>query len=108
MTEIERFRAPTSGGISRRAQHALAQLDDRTSLVVASIQAEADISAAQVDAVGLVAQRAMQEVAFLSQVEQTFGQTVPLAVSRLQAIGDLATLGIGQILTDTATRLRSR
>lgn len=94
-------------GLSRQAQRNLAQLDEQTEYAVAVVQATAEVQAAKVDAVGFVAQRAMQDVAFLSQVEQTLGQMVPLAVSRLQAIGDLATLGIGQVVTDTVTRLRS-
>jgi len=56
--------------------------------------------------VAAVAQRAMQNVAFVTQVEQQLGQTVPLAVSRLQAVGDLATLAMSQVVSDMAARLR--
>lgn len=93
-------------GLSRQAQRSLARLDDQTEYAVAVVHAEAEVQAAKTDAVGFVAQRAMQDVAFLSQVEQTLSQTVPLAGSRLKALGDLATLGIGQIVTDTVFQLR--
>ncbi|MBV9821447.1 MAG: hypothetical protein JO144_04325 [Actinobacteria bacterium] len=106
MNEIAHLSAATDALLPRRTRRALARLDDRTSLRVAGTQAVADVNAAKADAVGFVAQRGMQNVAFLSQVEQTLGQTVPIAVSRLQAIGDLATLGIGQVVTDTVHELR--
>ena len=95
-----------SSGLSRRTQRSLAHLEERTECEVAAAQAVAEVQAAKADAVGFVAQRALQNVAFVSQVEQTLGQTVPIAVSRLQAIGDLATLGIGQVVTDSVYRLR--
>lgn len=87
---------------------ALTRLDVRTSLDAARTLAHAEVTGAQMDAVAALAQRAMQGVAFVSQVEQQLGQTVPLAVTRLQAIGDLAALGMGQILADTATQVRGR
>lgn len=92
-------------GLSRQTQRSLIRLDERTEIAVAVVQAEADVQAAKVDSVGFVAQRAMQQVAFVSQVEQTLGQTVGIAASRLRAIGDLATLGIGQIVTESVYRL---
>jgi hypothetical protein len=93
--------------VGRPTSRAIARLDQQTEFATAVVQAEAEVQAVRVDAVGFVAQRGMQDVAYLSQVEQTLGQTVPIAVSRLQAIGDLATLGIGQVVTDTVSRLRS-
>lgn len=94
------------GGLSRKVGRNLAQIDGQTNLQIARVQAQADVQAAQVDGVAAVAQRAMQGVAFVSQIEQQLGQAVPLAVSRLQAIGDLATLAMGQVVTDTVTKLR--
>jgi len=93
-------------GLSRQTQRSLTRLDEQTEIAVAVVQAEADISASKVDAVGHVAQRAMQDVVFLSQIEQMLGQSVPLSAGRLRAIGDLATLGIGQVVTDSVIQLR--
>jgi hypothetical protein len=50
----------------------------------------------------------MQGVAFVSQLEQCLGQTVPLAAIRLQAVGDVTTLAFTQVVTDTANKLRRR
>ena len=85
---------------------ALARLDGQTCLQVARRHAEADVRAAEVDTVAAVAQRAMQGVAFVSQVEQQLGQAVPLAVTRLQAIGDVAAMSLAQVVVDAANRVR--
>lgn len=107
MNSIDRYGAAVAGrGPSRQLGRNLARIEDDTSVQIARVDSRADIQAAQVDAVAAVAQRAMQGVAFVSQVEQQLGQAVPLAVTRLQAIGDLATLGMGQVVADTVTRLR--
>jgi hypothetical protein len=95
----------SGAGLSRQTQRGLARLDEQTEIAVAVVQAEAEVQAAKAGAVGYVAQRGMLEVAYLSQVEQTLGQTAPLA-GRLRAIGDLATLGISQIVTDSVFQLR--
>jgi hypothetical protein len=42
----------------------------------------------------------------VTQMEQQLAQAVPLAASRLQAIGDLHALASGQIVTDTVMQLR--
>lgn len=97
--------APVSR-LARAAGRELARIDASTNVKIARVESQADVQAAHVDAVALVAQRAMQSVAFVSQMEQQLGQAVPLAVTRLQAIGDLATLGVGQVVTDTVTKLR--
>jgi len=109
MSSIDRY---TSGGgmvsllLSRQVSRTLARLEAGTVVQVAQVDSRATVQAAQVDAVAAVAQRAMQDVAFVTQVEQQLGQAVPLAVSRLQAIGDLATLAMSQVVSDTASRLR--
>jgi len=107
MSEIDRYRA-FDGGLSRRTSRGLSQIQSGSSLAIARVEARTDIQAAQVDAVAAVAQRAMQGIAFVSQVEQQLGQVVPLAVTRLQAIGDLAALGMGQVLADTVHQVRGR
>ena len=97
---------PSRRGMARHVARDLARIEGHTSVQIAWAQGEADVQAAQVDAVAAVAQRAMQGVAFVSQIELQLGQAVPLAVTRLQAIGDLAALSMGQVVTDTVTKLR--
>jgi hypothetical protein len=105
MSNVEIYSA-TNRGVSRQVGRSLARIDGQTSIQLAQVHSQADLQAAQVDAVTAVAQRAMQGVAFVSQIEQQLGQAVPIAVSRLQAIGDLAALSMGQVVTDTVTKLR--
>lgn len=103
MRDIDWARRQLPAKVTDRA---LIQLDTQTMLRGRSAQATGDLQAVKVDAVAQVAQRAMQCVAFTSQVEQQLGQVVPLSVTRLQAIGDLAALAMGEIITDTVTKLR--
>jgi hypothetical protein len=90
----------------RQTERAVARINGRARLDVARVDARADIQAAQVDAVSAVTQRALQGVAFISQVEQQLAQAVPLAASRLQAIGDIGALGLTEVVMDTVTKLR--
>jgi hypothetical protein len=108
MTCVNRY---TSSGLvspllSRQVERSLARLQAGAVVQVAQVDSRATVQAAQVDAVAAVAQRALQNVAFVTQVEQQLAQAVPLAASRLQAIGDLGTLAMSQVVTDTATQLR--
>src|SRR5579875_2758861 len=68
MSEIDRYRG-FDGGLSRRTSRGLSQIQSGCSLAIARVEARTDIQAAQVDAVAAVAQRAMQGIAFVSQVE---------------------------------------
>ena len=107
MNTIDRYTAAVAGRVqSRQLGRNLARIEDDTSVQIARVEARADIDASKIDAVTVVAQRAMQGVAFVSQIEQQLGQTVPIAVTRLQAVGDLATLAMGQVVTDSVTKLR--
>lgn len=105
MSNIEVYES-SNRGVSRRTGRALQHMGDHTSVQIARVESRADIQTAQVDAVAAVTQRAMQGVAFISQMEGQLGQAVPLAVTRLQAVGDLAALAMGQVITDTVTKLR--
>lgn len=63
------------------------------------------VQAAKADAVTIVGRVAMHDVAMLSQLEQQLSQVVPIAVTRLQAIGDMASLGLAEIVSDTVRQL---
>lgn len=99
---------PAGRRSSGRFGRAVAELSAQADLDLYRAEAVAAIQLARVDAVGVVAQRALLGVAFVSQVEQQLGQAVPIAVSRLQAIGDLAALSMGQVVADTATQMGRR
>lgn len=91
---------------TRQAGRSLTRINCQAAIEIAQVRAQAAVQAAKAEAIGGVGQRAMQEIAFVSQIEQQFGQAVPLAVTRLQAIGDLTALAIGMVVNDTAARLR--
>lgn len=93
-------------GVARQVGRTLSRIEGSASIDIARVEARAEIQAAQVDAMTAVTQRALQGAAFISQVEQQLVQTVPLAASRLQAIGDIGTLGLTQIVMDAANKLR--
>jgi hypothetical protein len=107
MSTIDRYGSAVAGRVqSRQLGRSLARIEDDTAVQIARVEARADIDASKIDAVTVVAQRAMQGVAFVSQIEQQLGQAVPIAVTRLHAVGDLATLAMGQVVTDSMTKLR--
>ena len=90
MSNIQLYQSGSSRAVSRQTGRTLARIEGGTSIDIARVEARADVQTAQIDAVAAVAQRAMQGVAFLSQMEGQLGQAVPLAVSRLQAVGAIA------------------
>jgi hypothetical protein len=96
----------SAGALQRRTSSGLAAIQSGTELAVGRVQQCEDIQNSQVEAMASVTQRGLQGVAFISQIEQQLAQTVPLAAARLQAIGDIGTLGISQVVMDTANKLR--
>ena len=98
-----------TGGLSSRgsryAGRALARLDAQTDIGLADIESKAEIQAARVMAVSYVGKRAMHEVAMISQLEQQLATLVPLATTRLQAIGDMVALSAAELVADTIRRV---
>lgn len=93
---------------ARRISRGLSRLAVETGLAVAGVEARAEIDAAVIDGIAYVGQRAMQDVALLTQLEQQLAAAVPLAASRLQAIGDMTALGMADVVAGTARRLGRR
>lgn len=89
----------------RGTDRALARLQQRAALEMARIGETAVTQVARVEAVACVGRRAMFETALLTQAEQSLAQLVPLAASRLQAIGDIATLGMAEVVSDTVRKV---
>lgn len=88
-----------------RTARQLARLSNDTSLSIAVTQAKAEVEAAKVDAVGAIAAKALQDVALLSQVEQSLAQAVPHASGRLATIADLAAISMASVVADAARRV---
>ena len=94
-------------GQSRSTGRALSRLDERTDIGLAAIESQAELQVARVQALGYVGKKAMHEVALVSQLEQQLSAVVPLATSRLQAIGDVVALETAELLGETVRRVSS-
>ncbi len=90
---------------SVRTARTVARLSDQTNVGVAVTIARAELEAAKVDAVAVIATKAMQDVALISQVEQSLAQTVPHASGRLATIADLAAVSMAQVVANAAFRI---
>jgi hypothetical protein len=85
-----------------RTVRAVSRLSHDTDLSVAISQAKAEVEAAKVAGVAAVAGKAMQDVALLSQIEQSLAQAVPHASGRLATVADLAALSIAEVVATAA------
>jgi hypothetical protein len=98
-----------AGAIARResriSDRALARIEARTEIGLGEIESQAELQAGRVMAVGYVGKRAMQEVAMVSQLEHQLATLVPMATSRLQAIGDMVALEAADVVSETVRRV---
>ena len=95
----------STGRLARQTSRELAQIDARTAVGVARIEATAELQAVKVDAVAHVGRRAMQDVALLSQVETQLATAVPHASGRLATIADLTAVAMSDVVLETARRI---
>jgi hypothetical protein len=113
MSDIQRYEAtssllPSLSPSSRLARHTnreLSQVDARTTIGIARIEAVAELQAVKVDAVAHVGRRAMQDVALLSQVEMQLATATPHASGRLATIADLTAVAMSDVVLETARRI---
>lgn len=90
---------------SRIAGRALARIDSQTDVGLAKIQQAAELQVERVQAIGYVGQQGMQVVALVSQMEGNLATLVPMATSRLQAVGDLISLEVVDVISQTVRRV---
>jgi len=90
---------------SRSASRALARIDAQTDVSLAKIQQAAELQVERVQAIGYVGQQGMQVVALTSQMEANLATMVPMATSRLQAIGDIISLEVADVISQTVRRV---
>ncbi len=88
-----------------RTNRALGRLSTETTIAIAFTQAKAEIEAAKVDGVSAVAAKALQDVALLSQMEQSLAQAVPHASGRLSTVADLAAIAIADLVANASRRI---
>ncbi len=109
MSDIQPYGSPTSqmatSSSSSRQGRAISKVVRGAELAVVKTAAAAHIETARLDAIDTVTSRALQGVALVSQMEQQLAQSVPIAASRLQAIGDMHALATASQVASFARRL---
>ncbi len=108
MSSIQPYRpsgglAPILRGATGRA---LSRVEQQHLVRVTTVRSEALIQEEKVEAVCQLGQRAQQGIALMTQLEQQLSQLVPLSASRLQAIGDLTTLSVSEVVVDAVRQVR--
>jgi len=108
MSELQPYRP--SGGLSAFTRgttgRALTRLEQQHLVRTASVRSEALVQEEKIEAVCQLGQWAQQGIALMTQLEQQLSQLVPLAASRLQAIGDLTTLSVSEVVADAVHQVR--
>jgi hypothetical protein len=106
MSSIQPY-SPTS--ISRspysRTGRELSRIVGGAELAVVRVAGRAAVESAKIEALQGIASQAMHGVALVSQLEQQLGQMVPIASSRLQALGDMHALASAEIVSSAPRRL---
>jgi hypothetical protein len=107
MGQLERYtNAGTAPSGWSKAGRDLARIVTSTEVAVSRVASQASLENARLDAIDGVAARGLQGVAMVTQLEQQLAQAVPLAASRLQAIGDMHALTTAQEMASFTRRMR--
>ena len=91
---------------SRQLSRHIANLDVQTRLAAAQIDAIAETQAKKIQAIGYVAQRAQLAAGILSKVEESVVLFSPLSSGRVAMIGDVACIGMVEVVADTTHLVR--
>ncbi len=92
-----------SGGSNGRA---IARLARGTELQVAQVGAYGQVELARMEGIDIIAGRALQGVALVSQMEQHLVNQNPYAAHRLQAVGDMHAYTVANELATFARRIQ--
>mgnify|MGYP001181836991 CR=1 FL=1 len=98
--------APSSPWGQGGTNRAVARIARGTELQVAQVGAYGQVELARLDAIDVVAGRALQGVALVSQLEQHLAAQNPFAAGRLQAIADMHTMAVGNEVMTFARRIQ--
>jgi hypothetical protein len=90
---------------SRQLMKGLGRIGEGTSIGLARIDQKVDLQIGRVEGLAAVGGVGLQAVAATTQLEQQLTQMVPLAASRLEAIGNMIALGITGVIADTTRQL---
>lgn len=107
---MNNYLVPVGSGVmggreSKATGKMLARMDSRQVVKQTQIQNEAELQVERVQAIGYVGQQGMQVVAMASQMEANLASLVPLATSRLQALGDILSLEVAEVVCQTVRRV---
>lgn len=106
MSQIQPYSPGASSSPFSRQSRDIARIVSRSELAVVRTAAAAHEEDTRLDAIDHIAGRALQGVAMVSQLEQQLAQSVPIATTRLQAIGDMHALTVASEVTSFPRRLR--
>lgn len=105
-TELTPF---TYGALDRnvkRASREIARTNALGQIRMNSVDSEADVASAKVDAYSAATGQTLVSVAKVAQAEQALVAQVPLASGRLAFIAERHALAVGEILDHLQSRLR--
>jgi hypothetical protein len=102
MSDIQRYRHRAVSRVSRE----LDRIIDAGEVDTADTLTKTERELNQLDGLQAISTRAMQGVAMVTQLEQQLATSVPLAASRLQAIGDMHALASADVVASAPRRLR--
>lgn len=89
----------------RRASRRLATQASQRRLAEMFISDFAAVQHRRIQAAGCTGRAALRQVALTSDLEGVLGRNSPLAVSRLEGISNLITMGLAEIVQSTMERL---
>lgn len=96
------------GGTTRRTERAVSRVQSASVIRQTSVDSEADVSSAKLDAITNITGQALGAVARVSQAEMTLAQNVPTASGRLALIADQFTLAASEVVADLNSRVRRK
>lgn len=107
MTQIQPHSGPSQPSPSpwSRQSREISRIVASSEVAVVRTAAAAHEEDAKLDAIDHIAGRGMQGVAMISQLEQQLGHSVPIAVTRLQAVGDMHALTVANVVASFSRRL---
>jgi len=91
--------------LSRQVHREVALIEARVPVRQAAIDAAADVQRTKIDALASTGGYAMQRAALVAQMEHQLALACPTASGDLDYLKTLTTVGIGQVLSDTAAKV---
>ncbi|WP_255788306.1 hypothetical protein [Mycobacteroides abscessus] len=91
--------------LNRHVRREVALIEARVPVRQAAIDAAADVQRTKIDALASTGGYAMQRAALVAQMEQQLALACPTASGDLDYLKTLTTVGIGQVVVDTASKV---